>query len=201
MKKHKALPPRRDTRITSQYVPADGSIVISVARGWTGAGEVLYRLESEKLAGIVEDRKELAVLINNLGLLVLAQLTGFNLAETLEELPKAIAKWGHIDVEALKMDDVEDALRIAHSTHGQHPEEDSEGAACECTGTTAQTVCSDLAHCYYCHQAEHNEGRDSSRDGTSDDDGTAGPSSGVSGESDFGRIEESPALAPDEQRA
>lgn len=153
MKKHKKLPPRRDARIVSQYVPADGSVVISVARGWTGAGEVLYRIEADKLAGAIEDRRELAVIVNNLGLLVLAQLCSFNLAESLDELPKALAVWGHIDVKQLKVDDAQEALRIAqrtvHGVHGHHCGLDAPDfakgetcdCACDCTGTAQQIVC------------------------------------------------------------
>lgn len=149
---------RRDSRITSTYSPETGEILIGVARGFTGAGEVLYRIDAEKLAGAVEDRAELAVIVNNLGLLVLAQLTGFNLAESLEELPKALAKWAHIDIKALRAAEDRDvlaqkALAIAQKTvHGKHGHSCGLDApdfvkgetcecTCECTGTPAQTVC------------------------------------------------------------
>lgn len=161
MKKHRALPGRRDTRITSQYIPADGSIVIGVARGWTGAGEVLYRLEAEKLAGMLEDRKELAAVVNNLGLLVLAQLSGFNLAESLDELPKALAQWAHIDIKALMKDDAQEALRIAqatmralHESHGQGDADDGPSESdCGCRGGADQTICAS-AGCGFCLAAE-----------------------------------------------
>lgn len=167
MKRHKQLPPRRDTRITSQYIPADGSIVISVARGWTGAGEILYRLEAEKLAGAIEDRKELAVIVNNLGLLVLAQLSGFNLADSLDELPKALAEWGHIDVKALtdaeEADNIQKALTIAqktvHQMHGHEggceAREQARGECtckCDCEGTEGQIICAQ-----YCDLCRDNE--------------------------------------------
>lgn len=119
MKKRKAWPARQDSRITSQYIPDTGDIVIGVARGFTGAGEVLYKLTPEVLAGAIEDRKELAVIVNNLGLLVLAQLTGFNLAESLEDLPRAIAKWGHMEKEFNEVQaeaQKAEALRIAQET-------------------------------------------------------------------------------------
>jgi hypothetical protein len=161
-KHHKSygLPPRRDTRITSQYIPKDGSMVISVARGFTGAGEVLYRIDAEKLAGAIEDRKELAVIVNNLGLLVLAQLCGFNLADSLDEIPKALAQWAHIDVKQLVQDDTEEALRIAQRTiHGKHGQPDSSGAApaesdCGCRGEGPnQTICASFG-CGFCSAAE-----------------------------------------------
>lgn len=165
MKRHK-WPPRRDSRITSQFIPETGDILIGVARGITGSGEILYRLEPDKLAGAIEDRKELAVIVNNLGLLVLAQLSGFNLAESLDELPKAIAKWAHIDVQALKKDeqaDMAEALRIAqktvHGMHGHHCGLDAPDFAkgetcdcvCSCTGTLDQTICEQ--HCDLCRDA------------------------------------------------
>jgi hypothetical protein len=162
VKKHKSLPPRRDSRITSQYIPADGSVVISVARGWTGSGEVLYRLEAEKIAGALEDRKELAVIVNNLGLLLLAQLTGFNLADSLDKLPAAMAEWAHIDVKSLKQDDAQEALKIAqarlremHSGHGVGDANDGPGdwSDCPCNGGTDQTICAS-AGCGFCHASE-----------------------------------------------
>lgn len=157
MKKHHKLSTRRDTRITSQFIPQDGSIVISVARGWTGAGEVLYRIDAEKLAGAIEDRKELAVIVNNLGLLVLAQLTGFNLADTLEALPKSLAAWGHIDVKVLIKDDTAEALRIAqmamHGAHGDINQPDkAPNQMCECLGTVHQTICAEW--CSLCRAAQ-----------------------------------------------
>lgn len=164
MKKHKALPARRDTRITSQYIPKDGSMVISVARGWTGAGEVLYRIDAEKLAGAIEDRKELAVIVNNLGLLVLAQLSGFNLADTLEGLPKSLAQWAHIDVAALVKDDAQEALHIAQQTiHGKHGRGTEGGGPaepdCECNGTETQTICARFG-CGFCGATEARKAND-----------------------------------------
>lgn len=161
MKRHN-MPNRRDSRITSQYVPADGSIVIGVARGFTGAGEVLYRIDAEKLAGAMEDRKELAVIVNNLGLLVLAQLCGFNLADSLDELPKALATWGHIDVKELERDekaDIAAALAIAQKTvHGEHGRESTPGDGpdepdCPCRGTPEQTICAGVG-CGFCKAAD-----------------------------------------------
>lgn len=97
MKKRNAWPARRDSRVTSQFIPETGDIVIGVARGITGSGEVMYKITPEVLAGAIEDRKELAVIVNNLGLLVLSQLCGFNLAESLDYLPRVLAKWGHME--------------------------------------------------------------------------------------------------------
>lgn len=162
MKRHK-LPPRRDSRITSQFFPETGEILIGVAQGFTGAGEILYRLDQEKLAGAIEDRKELAVIVNNLGLLVLAQLSGFNLAESLDGLPKALAQWAHIDVaKALKDEqaDTAEALRIAqklvHRYHGHScdpdyrlPEDAPCSCICECAGTATQTICAGVG-CSLC---------------------------------------------------
>jgi hypothetical protein len=156
MKKRQHFPPRRDSRITSQYIPDTGDILIGVARGFTGGGEILYRIEPEKLAGAIEDRRELAVIVNNLGLLVLAQLSGFNLAESLDDLPRALAKWGHIEKEfdaAQAEKQVAEALAIAqktvHQLHGHDGGCDAPDrikgepcvCKCECAGTEAQTIC------------------------------------------------------------
>lgn len=160
MKKHKQWPGRQDSRITSQFIPETGDIVIGVARGFTGAGEVLYKLTPEVLAGAIEDRKELAVIVNNLGLLVLAQLSGFNLAESLDDLPRALAKWGHMEKEfdeAQAERQKAEALAIAQKTvHGQHghscdPDNGIEctGCVCECTGTEHQTICAGVG-CSLC---------------------------------------------------
>lgn len=156
--KHPKLPARRDTRITSQYTPKDGSLLIGVARGFTGGGEIMYRIEADVLAGAVEDKKELAVIVNNLGLLVLAQLTNFNLAESLEELPRAVAAWGHIDIASCKRDDAVEALRIAqttlHGKHGRGTEEDGpEEPDCPCNGSSHQTICAEMG-CGFCSAAE-----------------------------------------------
>lgn len=162
--KHPKLPARRDTRITSQYIPKDGSLLIGVARGFTGGGEIMYRIEADVLAGAVEDKKELAVIVNNLGLLVLAQLTNFNLAESLEELPRAVAAWGHINATSPKKDDAVEALRIAQRTvHLQHGHQCGLDAPdivkgelceclCECSGTVAQTICAEW--CDLCRAAQ-----------------------------------------------
>lgn len=157
--KRRDWPARRDSRITSQYNPTNGEMLIGVARGYTGGGEVLYRIDAEKLAGALEDRKELAVIVNNLGLLVLAQLCGFNLAESLDDLPKAMAVWGHIDIKALKQDDAAGALRIAqrtlHQVHGHSCDPDGHAVEChckcECEGTASQTICAEW--CALCRAA------------------------------------------------
>lgn len=164
MKKRSTWPPRRDSRITSQYIPESGDIVIGVARGITGAGEILYKLTSETLAGAIDDRKELAVIVNNLGLLVLAQLAGFNLAESLDDLPSALAKWGHMEKEfneVQQQKQIAEALAIAQKTvHGQHGHKcglDAPDFAkgeqceciCECIGTSEQTICAGVG-CDFC---------------------------------------------------
>jgi len=158
--KKRTRPETKRTTITSVYDTKTGQVLIGVDRGtYATVGQVLYRLEPEKLAGAVEDRKELAVIVNNLGLLVLAQLTGFNLAESLDGFGAALAKWGHIDVKQLTESDTDDKVREAaalviaqktvHGKHGHRCGPDapdfSKGETCECececTGTPEQTVC------------------------------------------------------------
>lgn len=211
MRKHKALPPRRESRVVSQYIPADGSIVIGVAKGWTGSGEVLYRLEAEKLAGAIEDRKELAVIVNNLGLLVLAQLCQFNLAENLTELPKALAKWAHIDMKALKAEDEKDqiaealaiaqkTLRDKHANHGHGTADDGPSDSdCGCRGGADQMICAS-AGCGFClAQKDIDEGR--SADSATARDDADGGEEGPGGGADSPGAGPSTGLAPDEQRA
>lgn len=208
MKKRPHFPPRRDSRITSQYIPDTGDIIVGVARGITGGGEILYRIEPEKLAGAIEDRRELAVIVNNLGLLVLAQLSGFNLAESLDDLPRALAKWGHMEKEfdaTLAEKRVAEALAIAqktvHQMHGHDGGCEAPDRAkgepcvckCECTGTPNQTICAQW--CDLCKESD--EGRDSSGHGE------AGPSAGAGSEStggtdDFGGAGPGDGLAADE---
>lgn len=167
MKKRNAWPARRDSRITSQFVPDTGDIVIGVAKGITGSGEILYRITPEVLAGAIEDRKELAVIVNNLGLLVLAQLSGFNLAESLEDLPRALAKWGHMEKEFNEVaaeKQVAEALAIAqktiHQMHGHQGGCEAPDRAkgepcvckCECYDTAVQTICAQW--CELCGAAD-----------------------------------------------
>jgi hypothetical protein len=208
MKKRNGWPARQDSRITSQYVPDTGDIVIGVARGFTGAGEVLYKLTPEVLAGAIEDRRELAVIVNNLGLLVLAQLSGFNLAESLDDLPRALAKWGHMEkefTEAQREKQMAEALAIAQKTvHGMHghscdPDNGIEcsGCVCECTGTPSQMICAKW--CTLCKESD--EGHDTAGNrGADSGDGFRGEDSGGSGPGIQG-APASDALAPDELSA
>jgi hypothetical protein len=193
VKKRQHFPPRRDSRITSQYIPDTGDILIGVARGITGGGEILYRIEPEKLAGAIEDRKELAVIVNNLGLLVLAQLSGFNLAESLDDLPRALAKWGHIEKEfdaAQAEKQVAEALAIAQKTlrdqhfdHGQGDADDGPSDSdCGCRGGADQTICAS-AGCGFCRAAEDMARKESDEGRDSSGHGEAGPSTGAGSES------------------
>jgi hypothetical protein len=212
VKKRKTWPARQDSRITSQFIPDTGDIVIGVARGFTGAGEVLYKLTPEVLAGAIEDRKELAVIVNNLGLLVLAQLSGFNLAESLDDLPRALAKWGHMEKEfdeAQQEKQAQEALAIAqktvHGKHGHYCGLDAPDFAkgetceciCECTTTSAQTICANNG-CELCRAMEPNEGQHSSADGIVDDGNGHLDSDGASEGDNLGGAGASTALATDE---
>jgi hypothetical protein len=210
VKKRKAWPARQDSRITSQYIPDTGDIVIGVARGFTGAGEVLYKLTPEVLAGAIEDRRELAVIVNNLGLLVLAQLSGFNLAESLDDLPRALAKWGHMEkefneaqmeqqkVEALAI--AQKTMRDMHSGHGQGDAEDGPSDSdCGCRGDGAdQTICAS-AGCGFCLAAEtQNERQRQAGDGSAASGDGPGGQEAPGGSGDLLGAGASDALAADE---
>jgi hypothetical protein len=211
VKKRKAWPARQDSRITSQYIPDTGDIVIGVARGFAGAGEVLYKLTSEVLAGAIENRKELAVIVNNLGLLVLAQLSGFNLAESLDDLPRALAKWGHMEKEFTEVQrekQMTEALAIAqktvHKGHGK-AHEDGDGPVdsdCPCRDMSNQTICASAVGCGFCLAAIDMKAKDTD-EGPRDNTGIAGDEQsgpqGVDGpSSDYSGAGPGQAVAADE---
>jgi hypothetical protein len=216
VRKRSNWPARQDSRITSQYIPETGDIVIGVARGFTGAGEVLYRLTPEVLAGAIEDRKELAVIVNNLGLLVLAQLSGFNLAESLDDLPRALARWGHMEKEfdeTQREKQMAEALAIAqrtmHKDHGKpsNPEDPESGPAdgdCPCRGTADQTVCASAVGCGFCAAAEaqrvkeSDEGQRQTGNRELDTGAGRGDAEDAGGAADLRGAGPGDALAPDE---
>lgn len=112
-------PERRSVTLTSAYLPGTGQVVLDVTRGaFGGSNGVLYKLDETVLAGAIEHTRELAVVINNVGLLVLSQLIGFTLGDSLEGLPAAIAKWAHIDVAELKRLAAEEAEDEARTSGG-----------------------------------------------------------------------------------
>ncbi len=158
--KKRRTEPQRDIRVTSR-LQADGEMLISVARGKYSTGsEVLYRVEREKLLGAIKDKKELATIVNNLGLLALAQLCGFNLANSLEGMSEKLAEWGHIKLDK-PSPTPEEALMIAQRTvHGRHgctcdlaaPMEECH-CTCVCADTSVQTICAGIG-CMICKRAD-----------------------------------------------
>lgn len=154
-------PDRRDVGIVSAYNPENGEVVVAVRRGlFAAAQDILYKIQPEVLAGACGDRKQLATIINNVGLMVVSQLCGFNLAESLDEMPKSIAKWGHIDLAALRQDDKDDAEREAaalrtaqlamHRGHGSGAVYAGPSTEdCSCRTSSAQTICAE-AGCGFC---------------------------------------------------
>lgn len=94
---------RADAPVTAIRLVADGEIAIGIRRGLFGhPGTVMLRVDDAAIVGCVEDRSELAKLVNNVGLLVVSQLFGHNLAEGVEGLGASVAKWAGINLEALK---------------------------------------------------------------------------------------------------
>lgn len=112
--KRLTAPKRCDVQVVSVVDPVSGDIHIGTRRGaFGGNDEVLYTAKAEDIAGACEDVSELAKLINNLGMLVLAKLTGFDLVEGKpEEWPAAIARWAHLDLQGLQAADEAESLSI-----------------------------------------------------------------------------------------
>lgn len=101
---------RADLAVTALRREIDGEIVIGVRKGLFGhPGTVILRVDDASLVGCVEDREELAKLVNNVGILAVSQLFNHNLAEGIEGLAKTIVRWAGIDLEALKAEAEQDA--------------------------------------------------------------------------------------------
>lgn len=93
---------RTDAPITALRLEAKGEIVIGVRRGLFGhPNDVVLRVDDTSIVGCVEDRAELAKLVNNVGLLVVSQLFRHDLAEGVDGLGKSIATWAGIDLDKL----------------------------------------------------------------------------------------------------
>ena len=114
---------RADAPVIALRREAAGEIVIGVRRGLFGhPGTVVLRVDDVSIAGIAEDNTELAKFVNNVGLLTVAQLFGHNLAEGLEGLGKAVAKWAGLDLEALAREDAaeSESCQVATSSPAQY---------------------------------------------------------------------------------
>jgi len=97
--KKKNRPETRTTAISSHFNNETGEMSVIVKRGaLSSSGAVMYKLDRTTLEAMAHptERQALAVAVNNLGLLVLSQLTGFSLAENLDKLGPWIRKWAHL---------------------------------------------------------------------------------------------------------
>lgn len=93
---------RADVNLIALNRPSDDEVLIGVRQGVFGhPGNVLLRVDYTSVVGCVEDKAELGKLVNNLGILALSQLIGYNLAEGLDNFGKAFANWAQIDLEEL----------------------------------------------------------------------------------------------------
>lgn len=93
---------RADAPVIAIRRVQQGEIAIGIRRGLFGhPGTVLLRVDDASIVGCTEDNTELAKLVNNIGLLVAAQLFGHDLTKGVEGLGKSIATWAGIDLEAL----------------------------------------------------------------------------------------------------
>ena len=89
---------------------SNGEIIVGVRRGHFGhPSSPILRIQDEEIVGATEDVKELGAIATKLGVLALSQLFGYELAYGSEGLAKQIAKWAHIDVEALKKEIADEA--------------------------------------------------------------------------------------------
>lgn len=90
--------------------PHLGEVVFGVRTGQYGhPTTTVLRIEAERIAGAVEDGSELGEVVTQLGLLTLAALLRFNLAEGPDELARRFAKWAGIDLSKLKKEAEQEA--------------------------------------------------------------------------------------------
>lgn len=119
-KQRKTFPVRNDCHIVSVLDQMTGKMHFGVRRGaFGGSDEVGITLNPEDLAGAIENVAEMAKLINNLGIMVMAKLIDFDLARLAGEpelWPKQFAQWAHIDVEALLKEAAEEEPEAVRSS-------------------------------------------------------------------------------------
>lgn len=130
---------RADAPVTAVRRVAEGEIAIGIRRGLFGhPGTVLLRINDASIVGCVEDKAELAKFVNNVGLLVTAQLFKHSLADGIEDLGKSIAKWAGIDLEALaKAAAEEDPESISDFSPGANSNYRCPTCACPVAGPEA----------------------------------------------------------------
>lgn len=93
---------RADVGVVAMRLVQEEELVFFVRRGLFGhKNNVLLRVNDIELAGCAEDPSELAKLVNNVGILVVSQMFGHNLAEGVTTLGKTVAAWAGIDLTGL----------------------------------------------------------------------------------------------------
>lgn len=101
---------RADIQVAALSKPSEEKVVFGVVTGTYGSpGAVSLSISHESVVGINESNEELGTLVTNLGLLVLSALVRHNLAEGVDGLPKKLAAFAHVDLEALKREAESDA--------------------------------------------------------------------------------------------
>lgn len=140
---------RADAPVTAIRRAMQGEIVIGVRKGLFGhPGTVILKIDDASLVGCVEDRAELAKLVNNVGLLVVAQLFRHDLTQGIEGLAKTIVAWAGIDLEALQKAAEEDPERISDFSPAPDSGNERTCPVCEAVGFTPDTIAAhiDAAH-------------------------------------------------------
>jgi hypothetical protein len=145
----------------------------------------MIRVTEDELVAALDSTKEFAPVLTKLGILVLAQLTGFNLALGPDALIEHAARWAGVDVKGLR----EAAAAERHKGHGAGTADDGpDEPDCPCRDGQLQAECAGHG-CGFCLAAQ-------SQPKESDGNGIGpGPAAGAGGD------QPSAQLAPDEQRA
>lgn len=89
--------------------PGD-DVILGVRRGLIGhPHSPIFRIKEEDIVGAIEKVEELGGIVTKIGVLVLAQLVGHNLAMGSDGLAKKLAAFARIDLAQLEKDATEEA--------------------------------------------------------------------------------------------
>lgn len=136
---------RKKLKTTTQLVAirrtSQGETIIGVQKGLFGhPGTVILRIDDASLVGCVEDRAELAKLVNNVGILAVSQLFRHDLSQGVEGLAKTIVAWAGIDLDKLAEAALEDPEGISGFSPGPDSGNERVCPVCEAAGFTPETI-------------------------------------------------------------
>ena len=84
-------------------LPGQDSAYLSVSGGkYASINRIGLRIPHEELVGAIEDQTEMGNLVIKVGVIALATLVNYPLAEGPEKLAEKLATWAGVDLEALK---------------------------------------------------------------------------------------------------